>query len=57
MRNLTPIQAGISQLTVPIIAAFGGGIFLSEMVNTAFIFSSCMILGGILLITLKSKSP
>lgn len=57
LRNLTPIQAGISQLTVPIIAAFGGGIFLSEMVNTAFIFSSCMILGGILLITLKSKSP
>lgn len=56
LRNLTGTQAGVLQLTVPVIAAAGGAIFLSEAISTTFIISSVMILGGILLITLSKKA-
>ena len=39
--------ASIAQLTVPLIAAFGGYLFISETLNWQFYVSSILILGGI----------
>ncbi len=53
---LTGIQAAASQLLVPIIAAIGGFLFLSEPISTRLIIASLLILGGVLLVSLeKSK--
>ena len=57
--KLKVYQAGVLQLLVPVIAALGGWLILGEMVDGRFLLSSCMILGGILLVLktgqLKSK--
>lgn len=50
--GLSAVQAAVVQLTVPIIAAFGGVIFMSEKITTRLTLSSLMILGGILLVVL-----
>ncbi|TLX46527.1 EamA family transporter [Pseudoalteromonas phenolica] len=53
---LTGIQAAVSQLLVPVIAAIGGFLFLSEPTSTRLIIASLLILGGVLLVSLeKSK--
>ncbi|GMM84886.1 DMT family transporter [Pseudoalteromonas sp. MTN2-4] len=53
---LTGIQAAVSQLLVPVIAAIGGLLFLSEPISTRLIIASLLILGGVLLVLLeKSK--
>ncbi|WP_171041675.1 DMT family transporter [Pseudoalteromonas phenolica] len=53
---LTGIQAAVSQLLVPVIAAIGGFLFLSEPISTRLIIASILILGGVLLVSLeKSK--
>ena len=49
--GLSTIQAGIVQLLVPIIAAIGGVIFAQEFISPRLIFSSILVLGGIMLIT------
>ena len=55
LRNLTITQASLIQLTVPVIAAFGGVAFLSEQVSMRLFSASVMILGGVALAILKSK--
>ena len=50
--GLSAIQAAVVQLTVPVIAAFGGVIFMSESFTLRLTLSSLMILGGILLVVL-----
>jgi len=50
--GLSAIQAAVVQLTVPMIAAFGGIIFMSEEITVRLTLSSLMILGGILLVVL-----
>lgn len=50
--GLTSTQAAVLQLTVPIIAAFGGVIFVSEPVSRRLVMASFLILGGILLVVL-----
>ncbi|MEQ3515117.1 DMT family transporter [Pseudoalteromonas sp. BZB3] len=53
---LTGIQAAASQLLVPVIAAIGDFLFLSEPISTRLIIASLLILGGIFLVSLeKSK--
>ncbi|MCF2949482.1 DMT family transporter [Paraglaciecola aquimarina] len=42
--------AAVSQLSVPIWAALGGVMFVGESISLHLIISSCLILGGILLI-------
>ena len=49
--GLSSIQAGVVQLLVPIIAAIGGVIFAQEFISLRLIFSSILVLGGIMLIT------
>ncbi|REL27824.1 DMT family transporter [Thalassotalea euphylliae] len=48
--SLSAIQAGVVQLSVPILAAVGGVVFAGEDLSMRLIIASLMILGGILLV-------
>lgn len=52
LRGLTSTQAGVVQLCVPLLAAFGGLIFAQEIPDLRFYISSVAILGGIALVIL-----
>ena len=54
--KLTPSQASTSQLSVPVIAATGGSLFLGESLNLLFILASGLILGGVLLVIKTSTT-
>lgn len=43
-------SAAVGQLSVPLIAAFGGYVFVDELLSLRFIISSAVTLGGILLV-------
>ena len=43
-------EAATMQLSVPVIATFGGVVFLSEPLTTVFVVAACAILGGIFLV-------
>lgn len=45
--HITPTVAAVLQLTVPIIAAFGGILFLGEALGFRFVLASVAILGGV----------
>jgi drug/metabolite transporter (DMT)-like permease len=47
LRDLTATRAASVQLIVPVIAALGGVIFLSEPINLRLVVSSIMIIGGV----------
>lgn len=49
--NLKSTVAAISQLSVPVFAAFGGVFLLDEMISLRLIVASIAILGGITLVT------
>ena len=53
--NLSITQAAISQLSVPLIAAIGGVIFVNETITNELVISGMLILGGIALVSLKKK--
>ena len=50
--GLSVTQAAVVQLSVPVIAALGGVIFVSETLTRRLTLSALMILGGILLVVL-----
>ena len=50
--GLSATQAAVVQLAVPIIAAFGGVIFVAESVSQRLLISVALTLGGILMVTL-----
>lgn len=50
--GLSTTQAAVVQLLVPVIAALGGVIFVSESVTPRLIISAGLILGGILIVVL-----
>lgn len=50
--GLSATQAAVVQLLVPVIAALGGALFVSEAVTLRLTVSATMILGGILLVVL-----
>lgn len=52
LRGLSATQAAVVQLSVPVIAAFGGVLFVSEAITPRLTVSALMILGGILLVVL-----
>lgn len=52
LKNITVIQAAISQLLVPIIASIAGVLFTNETITTKLLIASLLILGGILILTL-----
>jgi drug/metabolite transporter (DMT)-like permease len=49
LRGLTSTRAAIVQLSVPVLAAWGGVIFLAEDISIRLILAGALILGGIAL--------
>ena len=49
LKGLTATRAAIAQLSVPVIAAFGGVLVLYEAVTPRLLISSCAVLGGVAL--------
>ncbi|NIM01899.1 MAG: EamA family transporter [Acidobacteria bacterium] len=57
LKGLTATRAAIVQLSVPVIAAIGGVMFLSEQITWRLLVSSALILGGVALsATVRSSS-
>ena len=57
LRGLTTTRAAIIQLSVPVLAAWGGVLLLSEHISTRLLFAGILILGGIALTVLnRNKS-
>jgi drug/metabolite transporter (DMT)-like permease len=55
--GLSATLAALAQLLVPVIAALGGVVFVSESLSSRFLLSASMILGGITLVVFgKRKS-
>jgi drug/metabolite transporter (DMT)-like permease len=56
LQNLSTTRAATVQLFVPIIAAFGGVLFLSEQITLRLILAAILIIGGIgLTLVLKNR--
>ena len=53
---LKPTQAATVQLSVPVIAAVGGVVFLSEAVTLRLVLASAAVLGGIALVIIKRNA-
>ena len=49
LRGLTATRAAAVQLSVPIIAAVGGIVFLTEMISTRLVVAAILVLGGVAL--------
>jgi drug/metabolite transporter (DMT)-like permease len=47
LRGLTATRAAVVQLAVPVIAAIGGVILLSEVITTRLVVASLAVLGGV----------
>lgn len=58
LSKLSTMRAATVQLSVPMIAAFGGVLFLSEAITPRLVASSAAILGGIALVLIsRSRKP
>jgi drug/metabolite transporter (DMT)-like permease len=59
LRGLTATRAATVQLSVPVIAAFGGIIWLSEEITMRLLLSSALTLGGVAIVLAQrtAKSP
>lgn len=55
LKGLSRLQAGVVQLLVPVIASIGGVIFADELLTWKLVIASAMVLGGILLLTVKPQ--
>ncbi len=53
LRRLTALRASVVQLSVPVIAAVAGVIFLSETISSRLIVSAILVLGGIALAVVR----
>jgi len=53
LRGLTTTQASVAQSLVPVLAALGGVVFLSEQMSLRLIVASTLILGGVIVAVLK----
>ena len=55
LKDLGAVRAAIVQLSVPVIAAFGGVALLAESVTSRLLIASCAILGGVALAILGRR--
>ncbi|WP_231886118.1 DMT family transporter [Marinomonas atlantica] len=55
LSHLSATQAGVLQLLVPVIAAFGGVLFVAEPISLRLLLSALCILGGILMVILAKR--
>ena len=53
LKGLTASKAGIVQLTVPVIAALGGAVILSEPLTWRLVIASVVTLGGVLIVLIQ----
>ena len=53
LRRITTTQAAVVQLLVPVLAAIGGIIFISETLSLRLVVASSLILGGVAAAVLK----
>ena len=53
--RLGPMSAATVQLSVPVLAATGGILLLSEPITLRYIFASIAVLGGIALVVLEKQ--
>lgn len=49
LRGLTATRAAVVQLTVPILAALGGALFLAEVLSARLVVAALLVLGGVCL--------
>lgn len=49
---LSNMQAAVTQLLVPVIAALGGLVFISEPISMRLVVASTLVLGGVLLVVI-----
>jgi drug/metabolite transporter (DMT)-like permease len=49
---LSNMQAAVTQLLVPVIAAFGGLVFISEPISMRLVVASTLVLSGVLLVVI-----
>ncbi|MBT5559559.1 MAG: DMT family transporter [Proteobacteria bacterium] len=56
LRGLAATHAATVQLSVPVVAALGGIVFLSEQITLRLIFASVAILGGIMIVLTQRAS-
>jgi drug/metabolite transporter (DMT)-like permease len=49
LRGLGASRAGVVQLAVPVLAALGGVVFLSERMTARLVVASALVLGGVAL--------
>lgn len=54
--GLTATRAAVLQLLVPVIAAIGGVLFVSEVITIRLVISTTLILSGILLVVLSKRA-
>lgn len=57
LRKMAATSAATVQLSVPVIAAAGGVVFLNEPITLRFLIASAAILGGIALVTMARWVP
>jgi drug/metabolite transporter (DMT)-like permease len=55
LRGLSSTRAASVQLSVPVLAAFGGVIFLAEVVTLRLVIASILILGGVALTVIAKE--
>ncbi|TKB51953.1 DMT family transporter [Ferrimonas aestuarii] len=55
LRQISAVQAAVVQLSVPVIAALGGVIFVGEAIDLRLMTSALIILGGILMVILGKR--
>ncbi len=56
LKHHTATRAAILQLSVPLIAAAGGAVFLSEVISLRLILASFFILGGIGMVVMSKRT-
>lgn len=56
LRDLTATHAAVAQLSVPVLAALGGIIFMAESITFSLMISSLLILGGIFLVIMGRRA-
>ena len=54
--NLKAVSAATVQLSVPVLAATGGILFLNEPITSRYFIASVAVLGGILLVIIEKKT-
>lgn len=57
IKGLTRLSSGIVQLTVPVIAALGGIVFVGETLTLNFSIASLMVLAGVGFVVYESAKP